>query len=51
MHGFEKIWLLLIVYFHITWLSSHILNENKKPYAAFIDLTKVFDHVVRENEI
>ena len=26
-----------------------ILNENKKLYAAFIDFTKAFDYVVREN--
>ena len=28
---------------------NHLLNENKKLYAAFIDFTKAFDYVVREN--
>ena len=28
---------------------NHLLNENKKLYAAFIDYTKAFDYVVREN--
>ena len=28
---------------------DHLLNENKKMYAAFIDFTKAFDYVVREN--
>ena len=30
-------------------LITHLLNENKKLYAAFIDFTKAFDYVVREN--
>ena len=28
---------------------NHLLNENKKLYATFIDYTKAFDYVVREN--
>ena len=28
---------------------NHMLNENKKLYVAFIDYTKAFDNVVREN--
>ena len=28
---------------------NHLLNGNKKLYAAFIDFTKAFDYVVREN--
>ena len=28
---------------------NHLLNENKKLYAAFIDFTKAFNYVVREN--
>ena len=28
---------------------NHMLNENKKLYVAFIDYTKAFDYVVREN--
>ena len=28
---------------------NHLLNENKKFYAAFIDYTKAFDNVVIEN--
>lgn len=30
-------------------LISHILNHGKKLYCAFIDFTKAFDYVVREN--
>ena len=30
-------------------LSSHILNRGKKLYCVFIDFTKAFDYVVREN--
>ena len=28
---------------------NHMLNENKKLYVAFIDYTKAFEYVVREN--
>ena len=28
---------------------SHMLNEGKRPYCAFIDFTKAFDYVVRDN--
>ena len=28
---------------------NHLLNKNKKLYSAFIDFTKAFDYVVREN--
>ena len=30
-------------------LTSHILNTGKKLYCAFIDFTKAFDYIVREN--
>lgn len=30
-------------------LISHILNQGKKLYCAFIDFTKAFDYVVRDN--
>ena len=30
-------------------LISHILNHGKKLYCAFIDFTKAFDYIVREN--
>ena len=30
-------------------LISHILNQGEKLYCAFIDFTKAFDYVVREN--
>ena len=30
-------------------LVSHILNQGKKLYCAFIDFTKAFDYVVRDN--
>ena len=30
-------------------LISHILNHSEKIYCAFIDFTKAFDYVVREN--
>ena len=28
---------------------SHMLNEGKRLYCAFIDFTKAFDYVVRDN--
>ena len=28
---------------------SHLLNQGKKLYCAFVDFTKAFDYVVREN--
>ena len=30
-------------------LISHILNTENKLYCAFIDFTKAFDYIVREN--
>ena len=30
-------------------LIKHVINEGKRLYAAFIDFTKAFDYVVREN--
>ena len=30
-------------------LISHILNQGKHLYCAFVDFTKVFDYVVRDN--
>lgn len=30
-------------------LIRHFINEGKRLYAAFIDFTKAFDYVVREN--
>ena len=30
-------------------LISHILNQRKHLYCAFVDFTKVFDYVVRDN--
>ena len=30
-------------------LISHILNQGEKLYCAFIDFTKAFDYVVRDN--
>lgn len=30
-------------------LVSHILNHGKKLYCAFVDFTKAFDYIVREN--
>ena len=30
-------------------LISHMINQGKKLYCAFIDLTKAFGYVVRDN--
>ena len=30
-------------------LITHLLNEDKKLYCAFVDFTKAFDYIVREN--
>ena len=30
-------------------LISHVINQGKKLYCAFVDFTKAFDYVVREN--
>ena len=30
-------------------LISHILNQGQKLYCAFVDFTKAFEYVVREN--
>ena len=30
-------------------LISHVLNQGKKLYCVFIDFTKAFDYVVRDN--
>ncbi len=28
---------------------THLLNDGKKLYCAFVDFTKAFDYIVREN--
>ena len=35
--------------FILRGLITHILNQGSKLYCAFVDFTKTFDHVVREN--
>ena len=30
-------------------LLTHVLNQSKKLYCAFVDFTKAFDYVVRDN--
>ena len=37
------------IIFVLHHLISHIFNTGKKLYRAFIDLTKAFDYIVREN--
>ena len=30
-------------------LISHILNSGRKLYCAFVDFTKAFDYIIRDN--
>ena len=40
---------ILLTIFLFYMVLDHLLNENKKMNAAFIDFKKAFDYVVREN--
>ena len=42
-----KIWVQWIIFFILHGVITHLLNNNKKLYAAFIDFTKAFDYLVR----
>ena len=44
--GFRKNISTIDNIFVLHGVSNHLLNENKKLYAAFIDYTKAFDYVV-----
>ena len=35
--------------FVLHWVILHLLNQGKKLFCAFVDFTKAFDYVVREN--
>ena len=42
-----KIWVQWIIFFILHGVITHLLNNTKKLYAAFIDFTKDFDYLVR----
>ena len=35
--------------FVLNYLVAHFLNQNKQLYCVFVDFTKAFDYVVRDN--
>ena len=43
--GLEKIWVQWILFLFII---THLLNNNNKVYAAFVNFTKSFDYIVRD---
>ena len=48
--GLERIWVLMIIrIFVLHGVINHMLNENKKLYVAFVDHTKAFGCIGREN--
>ena len=47
--GFRKQMSTIDNIFVLHGLIRHFINEGKRLYAAFIDFSKAFDYVVREN--